>query len=98
MTLEPRELMAQDHQHLAAWALALQHSWEPHRGPWEEGETPWVEEMVEACFVLLGVVVSVHEADQVEATLRESELGRIYLSSWYLMTVSQYGQVATVAG
>jgi len=40
--LNARALMAQDPQHrqLAAWAMALQHSWEPGREPWEEGELP----------------------------------------------------------
>ena len=92
--LNARTLMAQDPQHrqLAAWAMALQHSWEPNREPWEEGELPWVEDMVEAAFVLLGVTVSVHEADKVEQTLQGSALGATYLSAWYLMTCAQYGQ------
>ena len=89
---DARALMAQDHRQLAAWALALQHSWEPNRLRWEEGELPWVEDMVEAAYVLLGVRVSVHEADKVEQTLQGSTLGATYLSAWYLMTCSQYGQ------
>ena len=91
MTRSARELMTQGQTHLAAWAMALAHAWEPSRDAWMPGEVPWVEDMVEAAFVLLRTRVSVHEAATVEETLRASELGRIYLSSWYLMTVSQYG-------
>jgi len=94
--VDARALMEQDHPHLAAWALALRHSWEPNRAPWEPDEVPWVEDMVEAVYVLFGEVISVHDDPLVEARLRSELLGRTYLSAWYLMTVSQYGQLAGV--
>ena len=96
MIRSARELMATDHEHLAAWTLALRHSWEPNRGPHEPDELPWVEDMVEAAFVLLGLRFTVHDADTVATHLRATPLGRTYLAGWYMMTCSQYGQLAVV--